>query len=149
MEGMTSHASPLPDVSSPVPAGGSPLVRAVHALEGMAPLDAVADVLSRVSSPVTGNRSLRELLQGRGAGHAIHPPLTEGDRQDRVYALTDALAREMIDRFLEAELPADVSEAVASIFVVERMTSLAAEMLVPWTLQALVERLAAREGDRT
>jgi uncharacterized membrane protein len=76
---MTSQPGPahLPDVASPTPSGGSPLVRLVHAVEGWRAADALADVLARVSSPVTGPRPLRELLQGRGAGHAIHPPMTD------------------------------------------------------------------------
>jgi uncharacterized membrane protein len=76
---MTSNAShaPLPDVSRPAPTGGSPLVRAVQALEGTQALDTVGAVLSRLSTPVTRAPALRGLLQGRGAGHAIHPPLTD------------------------------------------------------------------------
>ena len=76
---MTSNAShsPLPDVPHPVPTGGSPLVRAVQVLEGMQALDTVAAVLSRLSTPATRSPALRGLLQGRGAGHALHPPLTD------------------------------------------------------------------------
>jgi len=76
MTSLPSRSS-LPDVSSPTPSGGSPLVRAVQALEGTAALDTVAGVLSRLSAPVTRPRAVRELLQGRGAGHALHPPLTD------------------------------------------------------------------------
>lgn len=76
---MTSNAShaPLPDVSHPTPTGDSPLVRAVQALEGTRALDTVAAVLSRLSTPATRSPALRGLLQGRGAGHALHPPLTD------------------------------------------------------------------------
>jgi uncharacterized membrane protein len=76
---MTSNASHahLPDVTHPTPSGGSPLVRAVQALEGTTALDPVAAVLARISSPVTRPAGLRALLQGRGAGHALHPPLTD------------------------------------------------------------------------
>lgn len=76
MSSHPSHSS-LPDVSSPTSTGGSPLVRAVQALEGMPALDSVAGVLSRLSTPLTRSPSVRELLQGRGAGHALHPPLTD------------------------------------------------------------------------
>ena len=76
---MTSQPGPthLPDVASPTPSGGSPLVRLVHAVEGWRAADTLAHVLARVSSPVTGARPLRELLQGRGTGHAVHPPMTD------------------------------------------------------------------------
>jgi uncharacterized membrane protein len=76
---MTSQPQPtrLPDVASPLRAGGSPLTRLVHAVEGWRAADSLAEVLARASSPVTGPKPLRDLLQGRGAGHAIHPPLTD------------------------------------------------------------------------
>ena len=70
------HAA-LPDVPHPTPTGGSPLVQAVQALEGTAALDTVGAVLSRLSTPVTRSPGLRALLQGRGVGHALHPPLTD------------------------------------------------------------------------
>lgn len=76
---MTSHPTPgrLPDVTTPVSPGGAPLVRAVHALEGSAALDSLSAFLARASSPVTRSAAVRHLLQGRGLGHAIHPPLTD------------------------------------------------------------------------
>ncbi len=76
---MTHHASSprLPAVSSPTTTGGSPLVRVAHAVEGSSSLDAVAEVLAWLSAPVTSPRPLRDLLQGRGLGHALHPVLTD------------------------------------------------------------------------
>jgi uncharacterized membrane protein len=76
---MTSHTSPsrLPDVAAPARSGGSPLVQIVHAIEGARAVDRLGDLLSRVSRPATASRPVRELLQGRGAGHALHPPLTD------------------------------------------------------------------------
>jgi uncharacterized membrane protein len=73
---VTSHSAPLPD-AVPTASGGSPLVRAVHTLERSSAFDKVAAVLARTSAPVTRSAVVRGLLQGRGAGHALHPPLTD------------------------------------------------------------------------
>jgi uncharacterized membrane protein len=52
-------------------------VRLAQAVEASRAVDGIADLLALVSSPVTGTRPVRELLQGRGVGHALHPPLTD------------------------------------------------------------------------
>jgi uncharacterized membrane protein len=67
----------LPDVPDPAVTGGSPLVRAVQALEASPAADGVSAWLARLAGPVTDPLPVRHLLQGRGAGHAVHPPLTD------------------------------------------------------------------------
>jgi uncharacterized membrane protein len=76
---VTSHdpTGPLPDAVPTAAPGGSPLVRAVQALERSAALDQLSALLARTSAPVTRSAAVRAVLQGRGAGHALHPPMTD------------------------------------------------------------------------
>lgn len=67
----------LPDVPSPAPVSGSPVVGVVHRIEGSAAVDRVSSVLARVARPVMGRPATRRALQGAGTGHALHPALTD------------------------------------------------------------------------
>lgn len=67
---MEHHAGTAPAPQSPL----TPLVRAIEEAGGLDPLVRVGDA---VSGAVAGSRPVRHLLQGRGAGHALHPVVVQ------------------------------------------------------------------------
>jgi uncharacterized membrane protein len=54
-----------------------PLVRAAAAVEEAGQLDRASALLRPVASALVGERALRDALQGRWLGHALHPLMTD------------------------------------------------------------------------
>lgn len=67
---------------------------------------------------------------------AAPPPLSDVDRQDRMFALVDALSHELAESLLN-----EIAGALEPDYVTERIASFCAEMLWPFTVAAIKDRL--------
>ena len=62
---------------SPASNAESPLTPLMKTVEGSSALDPLVSSADSVATAVAGNPTVRDLLQGKQVGHALHPLLIE------------------------------------------------------------------------